>query len=303
VKLAERIEVFRRIPRGSTMTLVIRGQHADPLTGANRAEMRRERGTFRGIFDLHLGTPKIKFRLETPRGVQEHSVEFSLVDVWTIERVKLSGPLLPPRTTEETTPRRAYDVRDHVVDHTGRGVSMKEALKGIEADLRTLREDEKRIREEANAKIKRAEAVRDERLAEVERKCEPLEAAKAALRQQAGPTDEQRKQSVVKSARKRRAAKPKSKPESPGESATTNGHAVPELVAEEMEHHLRDHGNGGMTEKQLTAAVGLDRRGGHNTARAALRRLVEGGRFIEANSTSGDGTPLYTLASTEPIPA
>jgi seryl-tRNA synthetase len=164
---------------------------------------------------------------------------------------------------------------------------MKEALKGIEADLTRLREDREEFEREHERRVQQLED-------EFGRKYEALDALTMAL-------DEARQVLLsvngvppeVQAEREALAHELAQVPDTPIPPAPRKRSKKVIEAASRIEKRLRTVE--AATELELGEAAGLAGRGAHSTREAALRLLVEEQKVIVANGTSSDGWPLYTL--------
>lgn len=160
---------------------------------------------------------------------------------------------------------------------------MKEALKGIEVELVRLAEQ----REDKEADY---EQRREALSAEFERSVDSID-------RQAGALEEARR--VLLNVNGNEPVIPPDPQPEELDRLANRAKKSPATVkaADLMMAYLRNNGASGLTAMELGEAVSLSGRGSGPVRDAAVRLLVAEGKLIEANHTSDDGSPLYTLTA------
>jgi hypothetical protein len=257
VNLAARIALFRRLPKGTVLTVLLRRRTPGLLVDELDGEVRCTSvvGRLLGVADVHLACPKVRLQKADGSVTVLH-----LTEVVTIRDVQIPASagtdVRGSLSSCATSSSRPVEV-----------APMNEGLRGINAELRALAQEQKSITEGAQVRIRQIETERDEKIAALHDRKTALESAKALLNGDADAARERAKEQTNARARKRAAAK--------------NGNGKTDSAATAMQEALRAHGNGGMSEKALGEAAGLHGRGSHNTRQAAIRSLLAANVIVE----------------------
>lgn len=168
---------------------------------------------------------------------------------------------------------------------------MKEALKGIEADLTLLAGRRAEFEQEHERRIQALEDEYGPRFTALDKQAAALAEARTVLLNVNGdgPGDADLRAG-------RDAAIGAAPEDEPAPDLRSKKRKPTVAAAERIEGYLRNNGGEAKTELQLGEAAGLHGRGSGPVREAAVRLLVDEGKLVEANHTSGDGSPLYTWA-------